>query len=375
MPHCFVESLQVVADPANLYRGWPTILRRMNGELVAACSGGRAGHVCPFGRVEVIRSTDGGRTWDKPRIIHKSIIDDRDAGLLETSKGTLLVTWFTSMAWLRILEKNASTPRDDQGCWAEGRLAQWERVRAAATDEVVARELGVWAVRSEDGGQTWSKPIDTCVNSPHGPTLLRGGSLLYVGKDLWRGGRNLASRSDDDGRTWTVAGDIPTVPGDNFADYHEFHAVQATDGRIIAQIRSHAPSSHYQTLQCESHDEGRTWTIPHTIGVWGYPSHLLRLADGRLLMTYGHRRDPYSIQVRVSEDHGATWSEPAIIATTFGTDMGYPSTAELADGTLVSLWYEKPPAYPQGHTDAHGWCDPLSRTKASVLKVARWQLG
>jgi hypothetical protein len=44
-----------------------------------------------------------------------------------------------------------------------------------------------------------------------------------------------------------------------------------------------------ETLQCESADGGKTWCEPHEIGVWGLPSHLLRLRNGNLLMTYGYR--------------------------------------------------------------------------------------
>ena len=37
------------------------------------------------------------------------------------------------------------------------------------------------------------------------------------------------------------------------------------------------------------------------MGVWGLPSHLLRLRDGRLLMTYGYRRAPFGNQARDHE--------------------------------------------------------------------------
>ena len=49
-------------------------------------------------------------------------------------------------------------------------------------------------------------------------------------------------------------------------------------------------------------DGGKTWSVPHTIGVWGLPSFLLRLRDGRLLMSYGHRRAPLGNQARISSD-------------------------------------------------------------------------
>jgi Neuraminidase (sialidase) len=123
---------------------------------------------------------------------------------------------------------------------------------------------------------------------------------------------------------------------------HELHAVEASDGTIIAQIRNHNTANKGETLQTESKDGGKTWSVPHPIGVWGLPSHLLRLRDGRLLMTYGHRRQPFGNQARLSTDNGQTWSEAMIISGDgIGGDLGYPSTVELGDGTLLTVWYEK----------------------------------
>jgi sialidase-1 len=112
-------------------------------------------------------------------------------------------------------------------------------------------------------------------------------------------------------------------------------------GRLVVQLRNHNTANAGETLQSESSDGGKTWTIPHPIGVWGLPSHLLRLRDGRLLMSYGHRRKPFGNQARLSEDGGHTWSEPMIISGDGASgDLGYPSTVQLADGLLLSAWYE-----------------------------------
>jgi sialidase-1 len=125
-------------------------------------------------------------------------------------------------------------------------------------------------------------------------------------------------------------------------EYHELHAVQCASGKIIVQIRNHNAANKGETLQSESTDGGKTWTVPHPIGVWGLPSHLLRLRDGRLLMSYGHRRKPFGNQARISTDEGESWSEPIEISGDgIGGDLGYPSTVELEDGGFVSVWYEK----------------------------------
>ena len=125
----------------------------------------------------------------------------------------------------------------------------------------------------------------------------------------------------------------------------------------IVQIRNHNALHARETLQCESTDGGRTWTKPASIGVWGLPSHLLNLHDGRVVMTYGYRRAPYGNQARLSED-GRRWSEPLTISDDGASgDLGYPSTAQLSDGTMVSIWYEL-----------------LRNSSKAVLRQARWKL-
>ena len=57
------HQTKVISHQPHLYHGWPTLARRRNGELLLVCSGGRQAHVCPFGRVELMRSKDDGQTW------------------------------------------------------------------------------------------------------------------------------------------------------------------------------------------------------------------------------------------------------------------------------------------------------------------------
>ena len=334
-----VESTTVISDQPDLYHGWPTLARRKNGQLLLVCSGGREAHVCPFGRVELMRSDDDGQTWSWPQVLMDGPIDDRDAGVVETAMGSVLVTTFTSLAFEPIL-KQAETGKSKG--WSKQRLKRWRAARDRIPQEQRQKELGVWMVRSTDGGVTWSARYRCQVNSPHGPIQLSDGRLLYVGKELWSERRRIgACHSRDDGQSWSWLATIPTRTNDDAKDYHELHAVESADGRIVAHIRNHNKQNARETLQTESRDGGTTWTTPHSIGVWGYPSSLLRLNDGRLLMSYGHRRNPMGNQARLSADHGQTWSEPMIISDD-GTsgDLGYPTTVQLKDGSLLSVWYE-----------------------------------
>jgi len=338
-----VDEVRTISH-GDSYGGWPSITRRGNGQLVIVWSGGRESHVCPFGRVDMMRSDDDGLTWSWPRTLLDSAIDDRDAGVLETARGTLLVTTFTSLAYESILKKRAeSLSAGKASDWPEDKVRRWLAAHHRLNDGQRERDLGQWMIRSTDGGVTWSRRYSSIVNSPHGPIALRDGRLLYAGKELWTGKRRVGvCQSTDDGVTWQWLAEIPTRSGDAAAAYHELHAVEAESGKLIVHVRNHNPKNDREILQSESTDGGRSWTTPRAIDVWGLPSHLLRLRDGRLMMTYGHRRQPLGIQARISDDEGQTWSDPTVIwGQGTSTDLGYPSTVELDDGRLITVWYEK----------------------------------
>ncbi len=341
----------------NAYHGWPTVARRKSGELLLVYSGGREAHICPFGRVELMRSRDDGKTWTYPQVILDSPIDDRDAGVLETARGTILVTTFTSLAYEQYLHR-AEAAEGRKDAWPAEKLGRWraahERLDAAGRNAA----LDTWITRSDDNGVTWTQRQRCPVNSPHGPIQLGDGRLLYAGKELWKEHRRIGvCESRDDGVTWQWLAEIPSRQGDDPAQYHELHAVETTDKRIIVQIRNHNKQNAGETLQSESEDGGKSWSVPRSIGVWGLPSHLLRLRDGRILMTYGHRRSPFGCQARISENGGRSWSGPIVIyGDGTGSDLGYPTTVELDDGTLLTVWYERP-------ADA----------SLAVLRQARWR--
>lgn len=354
-----VLDTKVISHQPQYYHGWPTLARRRNGQLWLVYSGGREQHVCPFGRVELMVSSDDGQTWSWPQVLLDSPIDDRDAGVLETARGTILVTTFSSLAYEPVLAAAQRKPPGQPGAWPAERLKTWQAVHQRLTAEQRRAQLGEWMLRSTDGGLSWSARYPTMVNSPHGPTQLSDGRLLYAGKELWTKGERVGvCESRDDGQTWSWLASIPARPGDDPKQYHELHATEIAEGRVLAHIRNHNKAQDGETLQTESADGGKTWSVPRAIGVWGLPSFLLRLRNGRLLMTYGHRRGPLGNQARRSDDQGRTWSEPFLISSDGASgDLGYPSTVELADGALLTVWYEAMKGSPH-----------------ALLRQARWRL-
>ncbi len=353
-----VEDTQVITPKTPYYCGWPTIGAKKNGDLIVVYSGGRDYHICPFGRVEEITSRDEGKTWSWPRTLLDSVTDDRDAGILETAQGTLIVTTFTSDLYQLHLNNPERALVKAFGDSLPAHLERWKLAEARTSPEEKKADVGMWFLRSTDGGKTWSERLPAPCNSPHGPAQLADGRLLYVGKELWTENKRVGAwESKDDGLTWQHLSDLPVRPGESLTEYHEVHAVEAADGTIIVQIRNHNKKPK-DTLQTESKDGGKTWTEPREIGVTGYPTHLLRLKDGTLLMTYSFRQEPYGIRGKTSKDNGKTWSEEFRITEDGASwDLGYPSTVQLPDGSLITVWYEVLQDAPQ-----------------AVIRQAKWKI-
>ncbi|MDW7658097.1 MAG: sialidase family protein, partial [Bacillota bacterium] len=165
------------------YFGWPSVARMEDGTLVAASSGLRAAHVCPWGKTVLHFSKDDGQTWSESVVINDSPIDDRDAGVISLGGQRLLVSWFTSDT--RIYWDRAERMRQSLG---DELFTRYMAETRAWKDETVRANLGSWIMLSEDG-QKWGSPIRVPVTAPHGPILLANGNLIYFGKAVPTGDR------------------------------------------------------------------------------------------------------------------------------------------------------------------------------------------
>lgn len=328
------------------YFGWPTVARMDDGRLFVASSGLRSEHVCPYGKTVLHESKDDGRTWSESRVIQDSPIDDRDAGVVNLGGNSLLVSWFRSDT--RKYAKEGWIPAAERATWNEV-FADW-------TDAMVEPLVGSWVMRSDDGGTTWSEPARAPVSTPHGPIRLADGDLLYLGKpfgtwDDMQGGTIAAARSNDGGTTWKVVGRLPVAPQTDAANYHEPHLVELPSGRLVAAIRveDHGDKSlaaaeiwSFSIMQSESDDGGATWSVPRWLGFKGSPPHLLRHSSGVIVMTYGYRNKPFGQRVAISCDDGKSWQADWVLRGDGPDgDLGYPSTVELADGSLLTVCYQK----------------------------------
>lgn len=336
---------KVLCKEPGRYIGWPTVCCRKNGELLAVFSGDRDEHVCPFGKVQMVRSVDGGVTWSLPVTIGNTPLDDRDSGIVELGNGDLVVSWFTSVAYTQSIRDRAKlAPGSPRFYW---RLHD-EKISAAAKQE----GLGYFVMRSSDGGQTWGAGIRTPGTAPHGPIALRDGRLLYVGITysghfgIYSGVTNEISVAElrDQGGSWMRIGAIPLPVGEKIGNFHEPHAVETADGRIVAQIRYHGggQGADVRLWQSESEDGGKTWSVAHPTELAGLPPHLICLRNGILLSVYGRRFGAFGEYACLSDNGGHTWdvANEIMLAGHFDSDLGYPASAELADGRILTVYYQ-----------------------------------
>ena len=226
---------------------------------------------------------------------------------------------------------------------------------------------------SADRCRTWQGPYrlptfgrqgifartDYLIEGPH--QML---AFMTAAKDGGGEGWPFAARTDDGGLTWRHVGWIGPQPGGT--DYSIMPSVlRPSPGTLFAVIRrrgQQADGSRRWWLESfRSPDDGRSWDPldAPTIDNAGNPPHLIDLADGRWVLTYGYRREPYGIRARLSEDRGVTWGPERILRDDGGGwDLGYPRTVQRADGRLVTVYYFQDGRRKERHLAATLWDAP-----------------
>jgi hypothetical protein len=288
-------------------------------EVVAVLRGG-AGHLGLAGRLELVRSRDGGRTWLPPAVIADSDRDDRNPAIGVVPDGTLVVAYHHQGSY------------DEQGRYN--------------------RTIGIMdtlVIRSHDGGHSWERPRRLDYGplngrSPYGPMVnFPDGTLamciygMPMGDDrTWEVPKyaTYILRSGDNGATW---GD-PSLVAEGF---NETAFMRFPDGELLAAVRS--PGSAPNIYIGRSVDDGRTWVAPLLATEPGeHPADLALLSNGWVLMTYGHRRQPFGVQGMISRDRGKTWDRARRLIYNDdrpGGDCGYPATVRSPDGMLLTVYY------------------------------------
>jgi photosystem II stability/assembly factor-like uncharacterized protein len=278
------------------------------------------------GRAELIRSTDGGKTWSRPDLLIDTPWDDRAPNFCQLKDGTILCSLFTYPG-----PSAADLARDP------------------------ARTTLTGIIRSFDGGRTWEQnpkrlPVPFTFDATDGPIIaLRDGSALICvyGRALGAKHDMVAfCRTTDRGATWEL---LSTLATDH--EMSETAVAQLPDGRLIIVSRPEGDVAW-------SSDGGRSWTRPVPLGVRLFEPRLITLRDGTLLCLHGSR-GAGGLRATFSTDGGRTWLCPDR-KWGFAVDpsvYGYSQAVELADGTVWAAYI---------HTGGHSTKDARSEALWSI---------
>jgi hypothetical protein len=360
-------------------------MRRVaSGEIIAVFNEERFPYHHDSGQTLLTRSADGGLTWSAPEVVlpWTDTVGNWDCGFCELADGTWLVNLTLTGYFKRGIRPegvswSAHPMTEEWGDWTWAYKTQgW---------------LGTAVLKSHDRGKTWSAPIPVNVRPmKHGGCRLGcwqlpSGSILmglygrihgYEEEGEGEATRSALVRSDDGGTNWEYYSTLAFDPA-AIIDYEEPAVLRLKDGRLVCFLRTHVnPSGDAKTMvMVVSDDDGFTWSAPKWTNIWGYPAELIPLLDGRYLMIYGYRRPPYGVRGIVSED-GVTWDvrqefvireggvpgasgleKPGSSRMTpasgkYGSGridwrnpgiyqhIGYPTVAQMADGTIVVAYHE-----------------------------------
>ena len=301
---------------------FPVLVNPGDDEILAVVRGG-AGHVGITGRLDAVRSLDGGRTWEEPIVIVDTEVDDRNPAVGIAPDGTVVLAY------------HAQGSYDEDGRW-EGRVG---RVEMKVTF-------------SSDRGATWEDPADLgypdlMKHSAYGRIVtLADGTMLQplYGRcvedpDAERD-HSYILRSTDNGRTWS---DVSLVA----SDHNETALLALPDGEILAAMRT--ADRGQRLCVSRSTDGGRNWGPPVEVTEGSeHPADLTLLSNGWVLMVFGVRHEPWGVQAVISKDRGHSWEGRRLIVTDdLGqNDLGYPSSVRIGD-RLVTAYYCAPRKFDQ----------------------------
>jgi BNR repeat-like domain len=304
----------------------------------------------PYFHNLIIRSSDQGQTWSAPVMVPGHGWHGVEcAGLTALPGGRVLLHQWR-FQWLSLPDarrRGDATPLALPGEMARGlelspeldglgpadpeRLMPWARGPGRAYVHV-----------SDDRGETWSRTVELDTGPFVGGYNMRGAVRLPDGQivlplcDVPSYERVFVMHSGDGGFSWSHPVRAASEPGLLF---EEPCPLAFGDGRLLLLLRENRTRSLYQVT---SADGGYSWSRPAPTGIEGYPAHLVALADGRIVCTYGHRSPDYSIRAVVSTNGGHTWARrhPIIVRAALpNRDLGYPCTVITANDRLSTFYY------------------------------------
>ncbi|MBI2719084.1 MAG: exo-alpha-sialidase [Rhizobiales bacterium] len=356
MANAQIISQGVIFRDSYLYCSHPHAIATADGAIVAVFNQTRRNLFIfhpphdPQYRNFITRSTDLGTTWSAPQVAPNYECNGTEcASLTQLASGRVLLNqwcfrWYPLDLGRRLQPEPLCYPEVFVRELIESAELETGNQIATAPDDFApwARGHGDSFVHlSDDGGRSFLQTVKIDTGPFHGGYGLRGclefpdGTLLLPLNNVPDYHTIFTVTSHDGGASWREPQLVAFREGRLFT---EPAMVLTAEGDIVCMIREDATRIMHV---CRSADGGSSWSDAEPTGIAGYPPHLLRLADGRLLCSFGMRQPEYSIQAVLSEDHGKSWQrQPVMIRRHLpNRDLGYPASVLLADGSLFTVYY------------------------------------
>lgn len=328
---------------------WPNLTLLRDGSIVATIFN-QPSHGRTEGDVECWATTDGGKFWEKRGTVtaHDPNTNRMNVAAGAASNGDMIII---GSGW----RLKPVVP---------GQLREFDTV------------IRPWISRSSDGGRTWNVEKKAFPRPEKGTTeyipfgdILPGNDgslrvLVYAGTEGKVQHKVFMFQSRDDGKSWqllSLISDGSSSPAAADKGHNETALFHLGEGKWLAAARRNregkTPGRALDLFT--SDDDGRTWKYDQALTENNqHPAHIQKLSDGRLLLTYGNRvKGEYGVAVKFSSDNGKTWgAEKLLIDDLIKADCGYPSSVQLPDGSILTVYYSSgAPAHQRYHMATVVW--------------------
>ncbi|NKB66228.1 MAG: hypothetical protein GKR89_04135 [Candidatus Latescibacteria bacterium] len=286
-------------------------------------------HTHPRSIITVIRSYDLGGSWALDDAAQLAAGGGQELGLIYLGGGKV----------------GGALAAHEVAPEREAERAGWPAVHA---HEYPFSNVGALWCWSDNYGLTWRVDntllVGDSMQACAPPVRLSDGTLLIPAYGST--GRSSVSsavlyRSEDGGASWSQGTNMARGRA-NTRDYHEPVVMELAPGYLLGLHRIAPRDGGQRGLfwRNESEDNGLSWSRPKPTDILsGACPRLLTLRDGRLLLTYGRRFEPFGLYAALSEDQGKSWGQSWLLRPAANGDQGYSSSVELEDGYVFTACY------------------------------------